>query len=422
MCSGGGSAVGLGELRGGEADLAAVSWQAGRGTSCPGLQAIPVARDASPSSCIPRNTMPGPDPAATPRALSGRDAGLGAPGWPGGEPVVISREDGSGTRAAFEALVMGGDRVTLNALVMPTSQAVVDYVATHRAAIGYVSMACYRRLCAPCPVEDVPPTAPLSAPAPTTWPHALSLRASAAPPRTQAFLDFVAQPCRPGHQWRRQLIVPMRSERADQHCATCDATRTLAGYATLRHCKSSRRQYSGKWGYPHFSCCKGLIRITGSGEAGCLRSSLGMKSDLIMAVNQICAEKDLPRPVILGAIEEALVHAYRRNYANNTAVVQVSIDPDTGDLRVFCEKKVVETVQDASVEITLAEARKTRPASRDGRHGARSSASQPTSAASPRRPPNRSSCSASTRRSAMRLYDSYPPDGRRADHRHGAVH
>ena len=86
-----------------------------------------------------------------------------------------------------------------------------------------------------------------------------------------------------------------------------------------------------------------------------------MRSELIMAVNQICAEKDLPRDVILGAIEEALVHAYRRNYANNNAVVQVQIDPLTGDLRVFCEKKVVETVEDPSVEISLADARKLDP-------------------------------------------------------------
>ncbi len=86
-----------------------------------------------------------------------------------------------------------------------------------------------------------------------------------------------------------------------------------------------------------------------------------MKSELIMAVNQICAEKDLPRPVILGAIEEALVHAYRRNYANNTAVVTAQIDPETGDLRVFCEKTVVEAVQDPSVEIGLPEARQIDP-------------------------------------------------------------
>jgi transcription termination/antitermination protein NusA len=87
-----------------------------------------------------------------------------------------------------------------------------------------------------------------------------------------------------------------------------------------------------------------------------------MKSELIMAVNQICAEKDLPRPIILGAIEEALIHAYRRNYANNNAVVKATIDPETGDLSIFCEKTVVESVEDASVEIGLADARKIDPA------------------------------------------------------------
>ncbi len=86
-----------------------------------------------------------------------------------------------------------------------------------------------------------------------------------------------------------------------------------------------------------------------------------MKSDLIMAINQICAEKDLPRPIILGAIEEALVHAYRRNYANNTAVVKAQIDGDTGELRIFCEKTVVETVADPSVEINMTDARQIDP-------------------------------------------------------------
>ena len=83
-----------------------------------------------------------------------------------------------------------------------------------------------------------------------------------------------------------------------------------------------------------------------------------MSKELIMAVNQICAEKELPRDVILGAIEEALVHAYRRNYANAAANVEASIDPTSGDLRIVCEKTVVEQVQDPAVEITLAEARK----------------------------------------------------------------
>ncbi|MCU0506834.1 MAG: transcription termination factor NusA [Anaerolineae bacterium] len=83
-----------------------------------------------------------------------------------------------------------------------------------------------------------------------------------------------------------------------------------------------------------------------------------MSKELIMAVNQICAEKELPRETILGAIEEALVHAYRRNYANATANVQATIDPNTGDLSISCEKTVVEKVEDPAVEIGLPEARK----------------------------------------------------------------
>ncbi len=83
-----------------------------------------------------------------------------------------------------------------------------------------------------------------------------------------------------------------------------------------------------------------------------------MKSELIMAINQLCAEKDLPRDVILGAIEEALAHAYRRNYASNAAAVTATIDPVTGDMNVVCERRVVETVEDTTAEISLAEARK----------------------------------------------------------------
>ncbi len=83
-----------------------------------------------------------------------------------------------------------------------------------------------------------------------------------------------------------------------------------------------------------------------------------MKNELIMAVNQICAEKDLPRDIILGAIEEALLHAYRRNYANNSTDVKIEIDPASGEFHVFSERRVVENVQDPTAEISLEEARK----------------------------------------------------------------
>jgi phosphate transport system substrate-binding protein len=61
-------------------------------------------------------------------------------GGPTTEITVVSREDGSGTRSVFEETVMYGRRVTPTAVVMPGSDAVRDYVATHEGAIGYLSM------------------------------------------------------------------------------------------------------------------------------------------------------------------------------------------------------------------------------------------------------------------------------------------
>ncbi len=58
-----------------------------------------------------------------------------------GEILLVSREDGSGSRALFEQRVMGDRSVSLTAVVMPTSADVVDYVALNPQAIGYVSRA-----------------------------------------------------------------------------------------------------------------------------------------------------------------------------------------------------------------------------------------------------------------------------------------
>lgn len=86
-------------------------------------------------------------------------------GGEAGEVVAVSREEGSGTRLAFEALVMAfaagldcqpalaaaegttrvhgceGEAVTPMAVVMPGSEAVVEYVAAHPGAVGYVGQA-----------------------------------------------------------------------------------------------------------------------------------------------------------------------------------------------------------------------------------------------------------------------------------------
>ena len=75
-----------------------------------------------------------------------------------GEIVVVSREDGSGTREVFEEMVMGEKRVTLTAIVMPSSEAVIEYIVGHPTAIGYVSMGYLSPEVKALPVEGVSPT------------------------------------------------------------------------------------------------------------------------------------------------------------------------------------------------------------------------------------------------------------------------
>jgi phosphate transport system substrate-binding protein len=59
--------------------------------------------------------------------------------WEGVVLAVVSREDGSGTRAAFDGAILQGRDITLTAVVMVSSEAVVEYVAHTPGSIGYVS-------------------------------------------------------------------------------------------------------------------------------------------------------------------------------------------------------------------------------------------------------------------------------------------
>jgi phosphate transport system substrate-binding protein len=59
--------------------------------------------------------------------------------WGGTVLVAVSREDGSGTRSTFDEAVLGIHKVTHTAIVVASSEAVIEYVARTPGAIGYVS-------------------------------------------------------------------------------------------------------------------------------------------------------------------------------------------------------------------------------------------------------------------------------------------
>ena len=84
-----------------------------------------------------------------------------------------------------------------------------------------------------------------------------------------------------------------------------------------------------------------------------------MKNEFALAFNEVLEEKQLPKDVILSAIESAMVSAYRRSVnASNAQQVEAKIDPETGQVTIFVEKEVVEDVQDDRTEVLLADARR----------------------------------------------------------------
>ena len=81
-----------------------------------------------------------------------------------------------------------------------------------------------------------------------------------------------------------------------------------------------------------------------------------MKSDFLIALTQLAAERHLPREQVLGAIEVALASAFKKDNPASGQNISVTLNPNTGDVSVFALKTVVETVEDSEKEITVADA------------------------------------------------------------------
>jgi phosphate transport system substrate-binding protein len=72
--------------------------------------------------------------------------------------TVISREDGSGTRAEFEGLVMGARQTTQSAQIAPSSAAMVESVAKASGSIGYVSLSYLDDTVKALAIDDIMPS------------------------------------------------------------------------------------------------------------------------------------------------------------------------------------------------------------------------------------------------------------------------
>jgi N utilization substance protein A len=91
-----------------------------------------------------------------------------------------------------------------------------------------------------------------------------------------------------------------------------------------------------------------------------------MKSDFLLAITQLSAEKNLPKEVVLGAVESALVSAYRKEHFHLNQNLTVKISPTTGKVEVWAEKTVVEKVEDDRKDVSLSQAKKVNPEAKLG--------------------------------------------------------
>lgn len=86
-----------------------------------------------------------------------------------------------------------------------------------------------------------------------------------------------------------------------------------------------------------------------------------MNEEFIGALKEIVKEKGISEDLLFTTIEDALVAAYKKNYANvgNSAQnVRVSMNRTTGEIHVYSQKKVADEVLDDINEISLDDAKR----------------------------------------------------------------
>ncbi|MEW4369278.1 transcription termination factor NusA [Paenibacillus kandeliae] len=85
-----------------------------------------------------------------------------------------------------------------------------------------------------------------------------------------------------------------------------------------------------------------------------------MSMDFIEAMNELEREKGISKDVLFEAIEAALISSYKRNF-NTAQNVRVDMNRNTGAIKVFARKMVVEEVLDERTEISVGSAREINP-------------------------------------------------------------
>lgn len=81
-----------------------------------------------------------------------------------------------------------------------------------------------------------------------------------------------------------------------------------------------------------------------------------MKSDFLIALTQLSAERHLPKEQVLQAVEVALASAFKKDDPASGQNISVKLNPNTGEVNVYALRTVVDDVEDPEREVSLQEA------------------------------------------------------------------
>lgn len=89
-----------------------------------------------------------------------------------------------------------------------------------------------------------------------------------------------------------------------------------------------------------------------------------MNQEFVEALKEIVKEKGISADLLFTTIDDALVTAYKKNYAKqggSTNNVKVIMNRENGEIKVYAQKKVVELVEEEIEEISLEDAKEIDP-------------------------------------------------------------
>jgi N utilization substance protein A len=81
-----------------------------------------------------------------------------------------------------------------------------------------------------------------------------------------------------------------------------------------------------------------------------------MSNIIAQTIEQISKEKNVDSKIIISALEDAMVAASRKYYKTSEDI-NARFDPETGIVEIFAVKRVVDTVENPNLEISLSEAK-----------------------------------------------------------------